>query len=268
MITKINMLISRWLLATTGLIFMAANSFSQDARLKYMGVESGMNFIESKMTDIGLIRGDIPNYYIGFSATSLTTLSYAWYAGVKSEVFSLNDRFGLSAGIRFSRLNNTIGKEEYWRSNTNYFYWLFQQDGTETEFLKIREIGQKTDYLGIPLELRFLVSRRPHIFQIYGKVGAVTNFRVKTTTRVVFKDPAMEVYEKDVSDQIKEPGPVSFAMYVASGFKIGTDQKPSISIEACFPYFVLNPHASGMLNPLFGGGFQLTFQVPIKSSVK
>jgi len=165
-------------------------------------------------------------------------------------------------------MSNSIGKDEYWGSSVNFFYWLFRQEGTETEFLKIKEILQKTDYLGIPVEIRFFVARRPRVFQLYGKLGAVLDFRMNTNTNVVFKDPAMEIYEKDISGQIKQPGAVSFAMYAGSGFKIGTDQKPSVSIEACFPYFILTPQSSGMLKPLFGGGFQLTFQVPVKSRVK
>jgi len=256
----------KWLVSAAILIFGVSNTFSQDTRLKYIGVETGMTFIESEMTDMNLIRGDIPNYSIGFSTTSLTNLSHAWYAGVKAEIFSLNDRFGLQGGLRFSQISSTIGKDEYWGSNTNYFYWLFRQEGTETEFLKIKEIGQKTSYLGIPIEIRYFVSKRPHVFQLYGKIGAVLDFRMNTHTDVVFLDPMMEVYEKDISDQIKQPGPVSFAMYVGSGFKIGTDQKPSVSIEACFPYFILTQHSYGMLYPYFGGGFQITFQLPIKSN--
>jgi hypothetical protein len=258
----------RWLMLVAVLLLTLYNSFSQDTHLKYVGLESGMNFIESEMYDINTIRGDIPNYSMGFSSSTLTNLSYTWFAGMKSEIFSLNDRIGLQGGIRFSQINNTIGKDEYWGSNTNYFYWLFRQEGTETEFLKINEIHQKTDYLGIPVEIRYFVAKRPHLFQLYGKLGAVLDFRINTGTNVVFKDPTMEIYEKIISDQIKQPGAVSFAMYVGSGIKIGTDQKPSVSIEACFPYFILTQHSSGMLRPLFGGGFQLTFQVPIKSSVK
>jgi hypothetical protein len=258
----------RCLLSAAILIVGSIHGFSQNTRLRYIGVESGMNFIESEMTDIDAIRGNIPNYSMGFSTGSLTSLSYIWFAGVKSEIFSLNDRFGLQGGIRYSQISNSIGKDEYWGSSTNYFYWLFRQDGTETEFLKIKEISQKSGYLGVPVELRYFVSKRPHVFQLYGKLGAVLDFRVNSHTNVLFKDPAMEIYEKNISDQVKQPGAVSFAMYVGSGFKIGTDQKPSVSLEACFPYFILTSHTSGMLQPLFGGGFQLTFQVPIKSSVK
>jgi hypothetical protein len=268
MFNKNNMKRFRWLSPILVLMFGFSHSFSQETRLKYFGVESGMNFIESGMTDIAEIRGDIPNYAMGFSSGSLTSLSYVWYAGVKAEIFSLNDRIGLQGGIRFSQISNIIGKNEYWGSSTNYFYWLFSQEGTETEFLKIKEITQKTNYLGIPIELRYFVSKRPRILQLYGKAGAVLDFKVNSNARVAFKDPAMERYEKDISNEIREPGAVSFAMYVGTGIKIGTDQKPSVSLEACFPYFILTPHSSGMLHPLFGGGFQLTFQVPIKSGKK
>jgi hypothetical protein len=256
---------SSWLILAAILIFGNSTSFSQNSRLRYIGFESGITFIESEMTDMDLIRGDIPNYSLGFSSSSLTNLSHSWFAGVKGEIFSLNDRFGLQGGLRFSQISNSIGKDEYWGSTANYFYWLFSQQGTETEFLKIKEIRQKSGYLGIPVELRYFVSRRPHVFQVYGKMGAVLDFRINTNTDIVFKDSAMEIYEKEISDQIKKPGPVNFAMYLGSGFKIGTDQKPSVSIEACFPYFILTPHSYGMLYPYFGGGFQMTFQLPIKS---
>jgi hypothetical protein len=259
---------SWYFLTAAILIFGAINGYSQDTRLKYFGVESGMNFTMSEMSDMDAIRGDIPNYSMGYSASNLTSLSYTWYAGVRSEIFSLNDRFGLQSGLRFSQICNTIGKDEYWGGSTNYFYWLYRQEGTETEFLKIKEIRQNTGYLGIPVELRYFVSRRPRLFQLYGKLGAVVDFRVSTRTRVEFKDPAMEIFEKNISDQVDQPGPVSFAMYAGSGFKIGTDQKPSVSVEACFPFFILTAKSSGMLRPLFGGGFQLTFQVPIKPRVK
>ena len=207
---------SRWLGLFAILISGTCHSFSQENRLKYVGVESGMTFIESEIPDMNSIRGDIPNYYT-YTSSNLTSLSHIWYAGAKSEIFSLNDRFGLQSGIRFSQLSNTIGKDEYWGSGTNYFYWLFRQEGTETEFLKVKEILQKTSYLGIPVEIRYFVSRRPHVFQLYGKLGAVLDFRVKTNTNVVFKDPAMEPNGKEVSNQIKKPGIVSFAMYAGCG---------------------------------------------------
>jgi hypothetical protein len=262
------MLRSRWLVPVAILFLASGNSFSQNTRLKYLGVESGMNFIESELPDMSSIRGDIPNYSYGYSSSSLTTLSSIWFAGVKSEIFSLNDRFGLLGGLRFSQLINSIGKDKYMGSSTNYFYWLFRQEGTETEFLKIKEIRQKTEYLGIPVEVKYFVSKRPRVFQLYAKIGAVLDFRINTQTSVSFDNPAMELYESDISDQIKQPGPVNFTMYLGSGFRIGTDQKPSVSLEACFPYFVLNSQSSGMLHPLFGGGFQVNFQVPIKSRVK
>ena len=78
----------------------------------------------------------------------------------------------------------------------------------------------------------------------------------------------MDPYEKDLIAMLEQPERISAAMYGGGGFKIGRDQKPSISIEACMPYIVLTSRSSGILQPLVGGGFQLNFQIPIKSKAQ
>ena len=94
------------------------------------------------------------------------------------------------------------------------------------------------------------------------------NFLLTSKEGVSFNSAAMEPYEKDVLAKLEKPGRVNAALYGGAGFKIGRDQKPSVSIEACMPYLVLNPGSSGILQPLIGGGFQLNFQIPIKSKAQ
>jgi hypothetical protein len=245
-----------------------AITFAQEPRLKYIGVEAGMTFIRSEMSDKEHVRAEMPSYYMTYSANSIVSWSVKSFAGIKFEIFSMNDRFGLLGGIRFSHLNNSIGKNHYWINTTDYFYWLYREDEINTEYLKINEIYQTANYIGIPLEIRFFTEKRPRIFQIYFKVGIEVNYLLSTKTGIVFINPAMETYEKEVIDMLEQPGRISAAIYGGGGFKIGKDQKPSVSIEACMPYFDLTPKSSGIVKPIFGGGFQLNFQVPIKSKAQ
>jgi hypothetical protein len=250
------------------LIYCYSSSFAQEKRLKYFGIEGGATFIESEISNMDNIRGSMPSYYMGYSSNSITSLSYKSFIGVKAEIFSLNDRFGLLGGIRLSRLNASIGKNDYFTGNTNYFYWLYREDGVNTEYLKVKEVYQKSDYIGIPIEIRFFTEKRPRIFQLYIKMGLELSYLLSSKIDITFTNSAMDPYEKDMIADLKQPEKFNMALYGGAGFKIGRDQKPSLSIEACVPFVNLTSESYGIIKPLVGGGFQLNFQIPIKTKSK
>jgi hypothetical protein len=241
---------------------------AQETRLKYIGIEAGMIFIESEMSSMDYVRGDIPSYYGGNLTNSLTSLSYKSFIGIKSEFFSLNDRFGLSGGLRFSRMYSCVGKNDYWTNSTNYFYCLYRQDGVNTEYLKVKEINQTSDYIGIPIEIRYFSAKRPHLFRIYFKIGAEINYLIQTQKDIVFYNNAMNSYKEDLTAKIGQPKTFYSSIYGGGGIRIGKELKPSISIEACMPYLFLTSKSFGLVNPIFGGGFQLNVQIPIKSKLQ
>lgn len=243
-------------------------SFSQEGRLKYFGIEGGTTFIESDISNKDYLRGDMSSYYMTYSAKSISSWSYKSFVGVKLEMLSLNDRFGLFGGIRFSHINSSIGKRDYITDNSDYFYWRFREDGVNTEYLKINEINQKSNYVGIPIELRFYTAKRPRVFQLYLKLGIEINYLLTSKTEVVFNNPAMRPYEDDIVQMLDKPDKINSAVYGGIGFKLGKDQKPSLSLEACMPYINLTSRTYGIVQPLFGGGFQLNLQIPIKSRAK
>jgi hypothetical protein len=243
-------------------------SSAQETRLKYIGIDVGTTFIESEISEMDYIRSSTPSYMMMYSANSITSSSYKNSLGVKFEILSLNDRFGLLGGIRFSHINSSIGKTDYWTNNTDYFYWLYRQDGINTEYLRINEINQNSDYIGVPIEVRYFTAKRPRKFQLYFKLGIEVNCLLKSKTGILFYSSAMKPYEKDLIGMLDEPERISVAAYGGGGFKIGKDQKPSISVEATIPYMFLTSESSGLLKPLYGGGFQLNFQIPIKSKAQ
>ena len=240
-------------------------SIAQEIRQKFIGIETGMTLIGNEITKMDNIRGDIPAYSGGYSTNVLTSLTYRSFIGVKPEIFSLNDKIGFMAGLRFSRINNSVGKNSYWSNSTNYFYWLYSQSGINTEYLKVKEINQKSDYIGIPIEVRYFPSKRPRLFRVYFKLGAEINYCLQTQTAVVFYDNAMNLYQKDLIATIGKPKAFNASVYGAGGFRIGRESGLSASIEVCLPYFLLTRESTGLVNPISGGGFQINFQIPLKS---
>ncbi|MDO9255959.1 MAG: hypothetical protein Q7U54_10640 [Bacteroidales bacterium] len=242
-------------------------SSAQETRQKFIGAEAGIVFIESEMPNLDYIRGEIASYPGGYTNSSLTGLSYKSYFGIKPGYFTLNNKLGIQVGIRFTRINNSVGKNSYLVNTTDYFYFLYREDGVNTEYLKVNQIIQKSDYLGIPVEISYFPFN-PRLFRFYFKIGAELNFRLQTRTDIVFNDDAMEIYQTELAAKVGQPGTLNISAYGAAGVRLGRESKPSFSVELSLPCLFLTTESSGLANPLFGSGIQVNYQIPIKSKVQ
>ncbi|MEI6747702.1 MAG: hypothetical protein ACOYMF_08910 [Bacteroidales bacterium] len=236
-------------------------SLAQETRQKFYGIDAGMTLIAAPMSGMDYVRRDVPDYLTGNDANSITSLMYKSSVGIGSEYFSLNSKFGFSGGVRYTRNISSIGKNDYWSNSTSYFYLLYRQEGINTEYLKVKEISQISDYIGIPIEIRYFPFD-PQLFRVYFKLGAEISYCVHYKTDVVFYDKAMDPFQKGVSSLAGKPESFSSSAYGAAGFRFGKESKPSVSFEICLPSVFLTSESSGLVNPIFGFGFQLNFQLP------
>jgi hypothetical protein len=110
--------------------------------------------------------------------------------GVKPEIFLGRNRWGISSGLRFSRYTTAL------EPRNGAFYWMFRQEGLQTDYLMINKFTQRSYYLGVPLEVRFFPNRRELPVQIYFKAGAAVNYRLHTDNGVTFRDPSMNMPER------------------------------------------------------------------------
>jgi len=239
-------------------------TFAQESRLKYVGVEGGSIDIVSNVSNVNYIRGSVAPYSNGYSTNDLACISSRNFYGVKGTIFSQNDRFALLTGLRYSRIISSVSRNSNFSNTPNYFYWLYKQDGVNTEYLKVNEINQKSDYIGVPIEVIYFPGHRPHLFRIYFKIGVEENLLIQTNKDVVFQNPAMNQYESNLKSQVDQPKTFYSSAYGGCGIRIGRDQKPNISYEFCLPYLFLTPQSKGLVNPTSGIGFQINFQIPIK----
>jgi hypothetical protein len=238
-----------------------------NVHLKFIGVETGIFFVSGNITNMDYIRADMPSFPYENSNHNLTSQMDKFHFGVKSEYFSLNDKWGFSSGLRYVQTNSSVGKSGYWRGGTNYFYVLTKSDGIYTEYLKVKEINQSSRYIGVPLEVRFFPTQ-PHIMRLYLKLGAEVGYLIQSHTDVVFDNELMDSYQSEVTSIVAKPDGLSTSMYGAIGFRIGKETKPLVSIELCLPVLFVAPQSPGLISPVTGGGFQLNVQIPIKSKMQ
>jgi hypothetical protein len=192
----------------------------------------------------------------------MMSLLYKNYAGVKAEIKLKGELLGLIGGLRFTRMESSLGKDDYWSTRADFLYLLYAQNGTTTEYLKVKDITQVSEYIGIPLELRIYPYEYKFI-QMYYKIGADFNILLHSKTNTRFFDPAMEKYEAGVEKIVEDPWPVYASFHLAIGVKIGKPEKPGINIEACAPAAILANFKSSFVIPQAGGGIQLNIRIPL-----
>lgn len=236
---------------------------AQDESQKFLDVETGMIFFDGNMSNMDYVRGTISYYYPGYSTNSLKSFSYKSFAGVKGEITSVNKKFGLLAGVRYSRITSLVKNNTYWNTSSDYFYCLYKQDSTNTEYLKVKNISQNSDYVSIPVEIRVFAMRRTFPVSVFFKLGAELNYLIQSQTNVDFYDNTMNQYESDIADKVDKPRSSYAAFYTGLGLKVGRDLKPTISVEANVPFLISTKNSLGLIDPDLGGGFQINVQIPL-----
>jgi hypothetical protein len=239
------------------LLVSYVHTFGQE-RAKFLSLETGVDFIDSQTTEQkDFIRAESPDFY-GTDAYSRKIIYqlHKTFAGVRIEMRNQNDRFGFSTGLRFTQVNSSITKN----SAPHYFYFLLRQTGTTTEYLRIRKLNQTSGYLSIPFEVRFFPYDQK-MFRLFIVLGCDINYRLMTKTEADFTDPAMSIYQSDVSKISGDPSVFHSSFYARAGFLLGKN-KPRIGIGVTAPV-IITDNSSSLVYPTVGGGFFLQVQFPL-----
>ena len=246
------------------MIFSLYNQlYGQEIQYKNIYIETGMELINcAPPDDKTYIRGDVdpqPSYYE--ETSYMMSLLYKNYFGIKGEIRVLNNKLGLASGLRYTRMVSSLGKNDYWTTRSDFLYLLYKQDGTTTEYLKIKDITQISNFLGIPLELR-IYPYAEHFIQLYYKIGTDLNLLLKGKTDVQFVNSNMQKNEGEVDRIIEDPWKFYASLHLAICFKIGKPDRPGVNIEACVPSVILSNNNSSFVTPYAGGGLQLNLRIP------
>lgn len=227
---------------------------SQD-RITFLSAEAGIDILG---------YGDVNNEYIwqtfktvyysiDGTANNLQSSTDRVYYGAKIEVRSKNNKFGLLMGARFSRLTSRIVHE----NDDSYFFLMLPPSGTTTDYLRIKALRQVSNFIGVPVEVRYFPWGH-HRVSTYFLMGGDVSYRLNTTNHTTFFDSSMAEYEGDVAAVVGDAGTWSSTFYGRAGIIIGRE-KPWLDIGITLPTFI-SQASSSLTDASFGGGFYLQVQ--------
>ena len=204
------------------------------------------------------------NYGLIGGQGELDTYSF----GVKPEYFIYKNRIGLSSGLRFSWADSRL------ESDRDSFLWRVGEQGLTTDYVRIKDIRQRSYMLSIPMEGRFFVNTKEYPGQFYVRAGASVNFRLSSNYQVNFVSATSARYDGLVRDQLPATYAVSAFGYGAVGLKFGKvseahSRTPWGSIEFQIPCFLLTKDTFAFVSQKngFGIGVRASFDIPLRKAM-
>jgi hypothetical protein len=237
-------------------IFQCYTVTGQGLKPGYIGAKVGAGSYVSDLKDVGFIRSNMSDNTYNQDILSVLLITNA---GIEAEYYFYNNRFGLSTGLRYTRLNSNYD------GGAKGFYVLLSESGTTTEYLKTKYIEQKCDYVGIPIELRYFVHERSYFFNMYGKIGFDFNFRMSDNMDVAFVRSQMDIYKDEIASKFNKPNLFYSSFNIGAGISLGEIGKTTFNLEMYIPV-PITPNASSVLKPITGVGAFFTVQIPLKNS--
>jgi len=242
-----------------------------------IGVEAGVQWFSATTTKPAQIRENRSSYYYG-QRDELYYCGFVmrenglsqYFVGIKPE-YSLTHRLTVASGLRFSFINSNI------ISDKDFFLWQISQDETHTNYVRIRELRQKSYYFGIPVEFRFFPKQMDGFVRQYFVLGALFNFHAFSNTSVDFTNEEMNKYQQQIKQDLQKPDLFSSNVYFGIGLKLGKMNHPFGNIEFQFPILYLaKQNQKPMQITSFlerkgvgvGGGFNISLKVPIPTKQK
>ncbi|HEY5750102.1 MAG TPA: outer membrane beta-barrel protein [Chryseolinea sp.] len=213
-------------LLLTVVLLSACYGISAQNRQKFISLETGYAFIDCQAVVQDYLRADRSlayNYDSHTYARDVEGTMYKFHGGVRVELRSKNNKFGFLTGLRYTQLSSAIRRT----GSLDYFYVLYDQSGTTTEYLRVKEIKQMSSYLGVPLEVRFY-PLEPRRITLYFFAGGETGWRVATKNKIEFSNAAMNPYASGVSEIAGGGKSFYGAAYAGAGVTVGK-QKPLFS---------------------------------------
>lgn len=220
----------------------------------------GTKGLISELNENWPIRQDVGYYYDYGNNSSVNISARLNYFGVSPEFFFLNKKLSVSPGLRFTNLYSEVVKPDY--DNTEYFYLRVKSEGYNTDYARVRAINENINYLGVPLELKYI----PFDFDFISfnvKLSGELAYKINSATDIVFKEPEMEQYQSAVlSDLNVKTNPLYASIYASIGSTVKFSKNLYGSLDIFFPPFYMTEKNSGLVNITNISGVQLSLTVP------
>lgn len=229
-----------------------------------LSTEAGLQAYSGKIKDNSHIR--INPAYLGqvydpYNDYSITAGVQYHGAGFHLERMSANEHWSVSVGLRYAFILSDISA-----ASGDYFVFRYAEQDLDTYFARIESVTQRTEYLALPLQLRFFPTHARKV-RFYMKLSFENNFKIGSMGSVKFLQDEMQSNEDAVLSGLDRPGAYNAAISLAGGLRLHGNKRLAGGFEIIGPTAFLTGDALGMVSPSVGMGFQINLLWLLKKPV-
>lgn len=199
---------------------------------------------------------DFGNYFDGGLSSNMSVASVGIIPRYQFSKFPVS----ISSGLRYMHVSSYIRQGD--PESNDFFYLQGNQDGSNSEYYRVKGVKQGNDYLGIPVEISVSPIKTKY-FSLFLKGGAELGRMLATTTDVNFQNAAMAPYQQDVMAKAGSLDWWSTRFYSSLGARWGNDEHIKYSFEIDLPY-VFQTSSSTLVDPGLLSGCHFTIEIPLK----
>jgi hypothetical protein len=225
-----------------------------------LGIEIGAHtttgfFLDDKWS----IRGSF-----GFSemphSNSIYAIAHGFSLGVKPEFVFNNGRFSVASGLRYLSKVCTLNNH----SRFGFFYLRYGESDTDTRFARVRNISENYDFIGVPLEFKWMLIRFSDFpLSFHLQAGAEAYFKLNSDVQIDFVNDFMRSEERKILDYIGvETNDFLARAHLGFGGRYSFNNRMALTMDILFPFFLTENHFA-LMNPAGGVAVQFSLQIPL-----
>lgn len=244
------------------LLIMLSSTYLSAQKLDnfIVSINYGTKGLTAELSEVWPIRQDVGSYYDGFNS-NVNLGSWLNYAGVSPEFSFFNKKLSISPGLRFTNLNAEIVKSDYYKEG--YYFLRVNSDGITTNYARVKAIREETNYLGVPLEVKFTPFYFSYI-SFHVKLSAELAYKIYSSTDIEFKHADMENYQNEVLNDLSiGVNNVYSSVYASMGARFSLGDKMFCSLDVFLPAFYMTKNNSSLVNINNISGAQFSLDIPI-----
>lgn len=180
--------------------------------------------------------------------------------GIKTELSAWENRLTFATGLRYIAVSEQITPH----SSTSIYLFHPSQQGIE--LFRIQEMEERLGYIGIPLEIDYLLWGRYSNWQGYVKAGIQGGMKIHGASTLNFMSKEMEKYSDEIFTTAgKAPSRFFLNSYAGLGLRLILQNGMRLSAEIILPPKYLTKGNFTLLTPETNAGGQFSITMPIHS---
>jgi|GEM_PF-1947401 len=246
---------------TTAVVISEHNEVAKKPNRFVLGVEFGSDFMTgSFLSDKWDVRQNVSHF--GWShGGSLFADANSFYFGIKPEFIFCNERWSVASGLRYRSMNNMLRHSGF---QTNFFYLRYDDNSMNTKYARVRGISENYQFLGIPLELKWIPFRFPNPnFNVHLIAGTDVYFRLDSNVEIDFVNDFMKAEQATILDFVGvETNSIFARAYFGFGASHTFENGMKLSADLLFPT-ILTKNNSALMQLENHVALQFSFQFPL-----